>query len=205
MNLFNESVYVVEGFDMVGKNFFVDKFMPEFSLYHANHDLTDETIGRHESWAIGYGVMDFLFQIQETSKIKVVIDRGVSSSFVYKALYEGNLDSNDHILTVVNWYSRNDFFKKSVGHIHVCHYNKASAKRLYEISQSREKNPNEVSAQMDRFSSFDEYWEYYTEAEDLFREVYRKIGITPIVVKSMPRSFVVEIPGEDPITVKVKE
>lgn len=199
MRLFNNNICIVEGFDMVGKSFFMKNFMPEFSIYHANHDLTDQTIGRHNSWAIGYGIIDFLSQTG-IGKTKVVIDRGVGSSYVYKMLYEG---SSDLISEVVKWYSEDEFFKESVGHIHVCHYNRASAKVIYAKSQSREENPNKISAQFDKFLSFDEYWEFYEVAEDLFKSVYEKLGIKPIVVKSFNGGYVINYPDGAQITVEV--
>lgn len=206
-NFFSNPVYVVEGFDMVGKSFFMNYVMSDYKVYHATHDLTDETVGRHNSWTIGYGVMDFLSQVG-TDNLKVVIDRGVSSSFVYKRLYgmdaEVCFPGELTIDRVVDWYSKNEFFKSGVNHIHVCHLRKASARQIFEKSKTREVNPNALSAQMDRFSDFDEYWKTYLKAEELFTEVYDKLDIEPIIVKTYPGGFVINYPNGFETTVRVR-
>ena len=148
--------------------------------------------------------MDFLSQVG-VEGLKVVIDRGVSSSFVYKHLYGMNEVSIEEptVDKVVDWYSKNEFFKSTVNHIHVCHLRKASARQIFEKSKTREINPNALSAQMDRFNDFDEYWETYLKAEELFDEVYDKLGIEPIYVKTYPGGFVIDDLSGSPTTVRV--
>ena len=199
------NIYVVEGFELSGKSTFIDKIMKEFKHYHATHDLTDETIGRKDSWTIGYGVIDFLSQTASKDDL-IAIDRGVFSSYVYEHLY--NQGNRDTINKVVDWYSRNEFFKNTVGHVRVSHYNKSTARRIFELSKSREVNPNTLSSTYDKFSSFEEYWDRYQEAESLFDEVYKKIGVSKnnlLRVKPLVGSFIVETPELEAYTVKIKE
>lgn len=179
--MFDKDIYVVEGFDRVGKTSFMKKELPDFYIYHATHDLTDQTVGRNNSWVIGYGVMDFLQQVHELQEI--VIDRGVFSSYVYQRLYgpKGVLDPR-----VLDYYKNNKFFHEDVGHIYVRHHDVDSAREIYIKSQSREKNPNQLSNKYDQFNTFDDYWKLYSMADALFSEVYSYIGIKPRIFETIP-------------------
>lgn len=179
----DKNLCIIEGFDMVGKTTFIKNFMSDFKYYHPNHDITDCTVGRDHSWTIGYGIIDFFSQVG-TDNIKAVIDRGIASGYVYRRLYHG-IDVLDPIMDVVEWYSYSDFFK-SLCHIHICHYNKDTAREIYEKSQSREANPNAVSAALDKFYNFEAYWDYYCKAEKFYDIVYEMLKIKPIRVASLP-------------------
>ena len=177
---FPNNYYIVEGFDMVGKTRFLAENLSDYKVYYCNHGLSDETVGRHNSWVIGYGVLDFLSQICPEDRI--VINRGVASSYVYKRLYDGHyLDQR-----ILDYYKNNEFFCRKVGHLWIRHHSADTAEQIYGFSQSREKNPNELSAQFDRFNSFSDYWVYYKRAEALFLEVYDKLGIKPRVFETYP-------------------
>lgn len=177
----DKKVFIVEGFDMVGKTTAIKNFLPDYDTYFANHDLTDKVVGRDKSWVIGYGVLDLLSQIHSRD-IKLVINRGVASSYVYSILYDDQSSLDERVL---QWYRHNDFFVNQVGHIYVSHFNEVSARQIYENSLHRETNPNELSAKYDRFNSFEEYWELYQEADRLFNQTYRKLGINPLRIVTL--------------------
>lgn len=183
MSVLDESkrIYILEGMDMVGKTTFAKTSMPGYRIYHADHDLVDRAAGRNYSWIIGYGVLDFLRQTGPLSE-KIVIDRGVFSSYVYPKLYE-----EPEVLSqsVTTWYENDEFFNEEVGHIYVCHSSEESARQIYEESRHRPENPNVLSAAYDTFESFDQYWSTYLRAHELFGEIYGKMWIRPVVVKSV--------------------
>lgn len=170
---------IVEGFEMVGKTTYAQKVVrgltPRAVLYHADHDLTDKTIGRDNSWTIGYGIFDLLSHadLEET----VVIDRHVASSYAYQKLYGGTPLSEE----VIEYYKNNEFFHNSISHIHIQHLDRDNAFAIYQKSQSREKNCNELSNKYDQFESFDQYWERYLRAQEYFLEAYLKLKIVPTV------------------------
>lgn len=165
---------LVEGFDMVGKSTLIKELYPNHSKYHATHDLTDETVGRDNSWTIGYGVVDMLSQMYSNGIPNLVIDRGVISSYVYTKLSGKEFDSK-----IMEYYKNNKFFKENIRHILVVHQDKVSAKLIYDRSQSRTLNPNKISAELDKFDTFGEYWKQYEKAMNLFIEAYSILGISP--------------------------
>lgn len=176
-------VIIVEGFEMVGKTSYAKSlYSPDGTrpiIYHADHDLTDKTIGRNNSWAIGYGIFDLLSHsdIKET----IIIDRHVASSYVYPKLYGLNSELNPEI---VEYYKNSEFFHKSVTHIHIQHESKEEALKIFEKSKTREKNANELSNKYDQFDNFEEYWGRYSKAQEYFLEAYLKLGIHPLVVNT---------------------
>lgn len=173
--------YMIEGFDMVGKTTFLNRYLSDHQIYHCNHDLTDDTIGRENSWTIGYGVIDFLEQV-DTKPCHLVIDRGVFSSYVYSRIYQNRqLDKK-----VLDWYKNNNFFKSSVGHIYLKHHDSSTAEKIFDFAQNREKNPNKLSDKYDQFKSFNDYWIFYSNADLLFKEAYNYIGVRPRVFETFP-------------------
>lgn len=181
-SLHKNKIVIVEGFDMVGKTSAVERFFSDYETYFATHDLTDVTIGRDNSWTIGYGVVDLLSQMKTLPKL--VINRGVVSSAVYSDLY-GTVPSTKVLEKVLDWYACNEFFAKSITHIYVSHFDYHSAKVLFENSQKRQTNPNELSAKLDKFKSFDAYWNTYNKADELFRQYYRRLGIVPQTIETL--------------------
>lgn len=173
------NIKIVEGFDIVGKTTYMNKVHSNSKVYHCNHDLSDITIGRHNSWALGYGIIDFLSQVKINDEI--LIDRGVISSAVYAELYDSPLDSH-----VLEWYAGCEYFKKCIDHIYIRHYDETSARKIYEFAQSRKVNPNPLSAKFDKFTSFENYWSTYRHADQLFLDTYDKLGISPIVLLTYP-------------------
>lgn len=170
---------------MVGKTTFIQNCLTDHVIYHATHDLTDQTIGRKSSWSLGFAILDFLSQsVSQGSEIKVAIDRGIFSSMVYSEIY----DKSPVPEVVVNWYRNNQFFKNNVEVIHVTHDCKESAKEIYQRSLFRVKNSNSISDKYDKFSSFEEYWSAYLRFEEKFLESYRKVGKIPRVVLTLPKS-----------------
>lgn len=182
-------IILLEGMDMVGKSTFVDKKFPNyFTTYECHHQLTDETVGRDNSWTIGYGIVDFLQQMYQDfcnnnlMNCNVVINRGVFSSYVYKKLYNNkNFDSK-----ILDFYKNNEFFKNDIEHIYVRHHNLETAEAIFESSKSREVADTEISRKYDNFNTFSDYWIYYCTADQLFKEVYDYVGIKPHIFETLP-------------------
>lgn len=183
-----KNIVVVEGFEMVGKTTFINNELSHFVNYHATHDLTDKTIGRDNSWTIGYGVFDLLSQIETQANdptksiiyphLAVVIDRGVFSSYVYQKLYgSGELSSE-----VIEYYKNNKFFHDEVSHLYVVPKNATVARQIYEKSASRPENPNALSNKYDQFDSFESYWSAFLKADKLFEEAYQIMNVSPHLV-----------------------
>lgn len=193
----SSKVVVVEGFDMVGKTFFMKEHLSQYKIFHADHELTDATVGRNNSWTIGYGIFDLMSQTGLNVSDPIVIDRCVASSFVYSKLFPDGGVSKESMDQIVDWYSKCKVFKEDVVHVHVCHYNRCTARKIYEASQHREKNPNPLSAELDKYSSFDEYWSAYKLAECWFESVYSQLGIEPVKAKVYPGGYFFEFPGSD--------
>lgn len=170
---------LIEGFDMVGKTTFMKILLPDHKIYHCRHDLSDSTIGRNNSWALGYGIIDFLDQTDGYDS-KVIIDRGVMSSYVYEDIY--NFRSLNP--KIMEWYRNCESFINKIDHIYIRHQSRDTAQTIYESSQSREINPNILSALYDRFDSFDDYWETYLRADQLYKEAYSIIGIKPRIYEN---------------------
>lgn len=182
-----KNTVIVEGFEMVGKSTLIENLLVRdngFVNYHATHDLTDRTIGRNNSWTIGYGVLDFLSQYnREPYKrfdLKVAIDRGVFSSYVYQKLYGPVSDLN---YKIVDWYKRNNFFHEDVTHLYVKPADETVSRMLWDKSRERPENPNFLSNKYDKFSSFEEYWEMFKKADELFKEAYRAMNVKPYEVQ----------------------
>lgn len=187
MSIFVEKpVYIVEGFDILGKTTFIDTVMKSYSKYTASHDVTDSTIGRNNSWAIGYSILDFLSQVPVSSK--VIIDRGIFSSIVYACLYEPYIPISEE---VIKWYLNSEFFNSKVGHIYLTHRDKNTARRIYEIAQKRVRSTNAITDKYDSFSDFEHYWETYLKFDKAYRDAYQMLGVTPYTVKTAPGEFVV--------------
>lgn len=182
------NIILVEGMDMTGKSTFVKRKVPNyFTSYECHHDLTDKTVGRENSWTIGYGIIDFLQQMcsdpcNNLMNCNVVINRGVFSSYVYGRLYQNNLLDE----TVIDFYKNNDFFKYDIDHVYVRHHSLDTAERIFESSKTREVADTEISRKYDKFNSFRDYWVYYNMADQLFKEVYDKVGIKPHIFETLP-------------------
>lgn len=170
-----KKIIILEGFDMVGKSTYANEFL-KVRTYYPNHDITDVTIGRNNSWAIGYSVLDFLSQIDVRDE-HIVINRGVFSSYVYSKLYGHSEDELPE--AVIDYYRNSQFFKDNVSVIYFQHFSRSSAKVIYESSMSRQKSFNELTAKLDQFSDFDQYWRAYSKASELFIESFNLIGVTP--------------------------
>lgn len=200
----DKPVYVIEGFEMVGKSTFAKVFLPEYKLYHADHDLTDAVIGRHNSWTIGYGVMNFLSHTLNAYTDKFVIDRGVASSIVYPALFNQEQTLSPE---VIRWYRTDPFYRDYVGHLLFYHKSKETAKVIWDRAKSRPASINELSRQYDSFSDFEDYWTKYQEAQSLFEGAYRALGVEPIKVEVEDGLFriVEEFRLPENATIKVTE
>lgn len=175
-----KDVAIIEGFDMVGKTTAVRYLFPNALPYFANHTLTDETIGRDDSWVLGYSLLSLLQRYRLVAS-PLVINRGPASGVVYSLLYRGK---NPHLDKVVDYYSKWNYFTHKISHLHVRHHDKESAKILFEKSQSRTV-VNDLDKVFDSFSSFEDYWEMYLLAEKYYKETYQRLNITPTIIESI--------------------
>lgn len=173
-------IRIVEGFEKVGKTSFARHVCEEIGgrIWHPTHDLIDQTIGRQDSWTLGYAVLDYIIQIPQ--EYPVIIDRHVVSSYVYTYYY------NKKILDpkIADFYKNNAFYKECVTHYHVQHRDKSTAEEIFNSSKSREANPNRLSAQYDKFSTFEDYWNQYKLFQELFLETYQRLEIYPTIVET---------------------
>lgn len=187
-HIYSDHIIVIEGMDMVGKSTFVEKNFPTYNVYECRHQLTDDTVGRNNSWTIGYGVIDYLEQLMTSPdspnlmNLLTVINRGVFSSYVYGRLY------NNIVLDpeIIEWYKNNDFFKNTVDHIYVKHHNLETAQIIFDKSQERQQADNPLSRKFDKFNTFSDYWIRYNQANQLFKEIYEFIGIKPRIFETLP-------------------
>lgn len=184
-----KKIIVLEGFDMTGKSTFAEKILllsdpyHKYKIYNPHHNLTDATIGRHNSWAIGYSIFDFLSQMNlDATDTHIIINRGVFSSYVYSEL---NGSAKDKLpAEVVDWYRNSQFFKDNVDVLFFQHFSEATAKEIYDASQDREENPNKLSRQLDTFDGFSQYWDTYRRANELFLESFELVGVSPIFLRT---------------------
>ena len=49
MKDYKNNIYIVEGFDGVGKDYYVEHNFPDKDFYRPNHELFDQFLGRQES------------------------------------------------------------------------------------------------------------------------------------------------------------
>lgn len=185
-----KDIIIVEGFDMVGKTKFAKQEFSEYSHYYANHDLTDITVGRNNSWTIGYGIIDFLSQVHKSGQ-KILINRGICSSIVYESIY----NKTDLNRSIVDYYRNNQFFHDNIDIVYVRHNTRTCAEYIYEMSKSRERNKNELSDQYDKFKDFNDYWNTYRLFDHKFHESFSMINFDPIVVLTKAGCW--EILGRD--------
>lgn len=165
-------IYIIEGFDGVGKDWYVHKMLSDKEFYRPNHDLFDKFIGRQESWVIGASIFDFLSRISKTS-VEVVINRCIASSLVYSEMYNGKLHLHPNLNKLIEFYKNNKHFQQA-NHLHICHSDMASARKIYECVNKRPDND-----EYDVFDGFSEYWKNYCYAETLFAKYYKLLGIKP--------------------------
>lgn len=186
-----ESICIVEGFDMVGKSLYVSRFMSKYKQYTPNHDLTDMTVGRGKSWVIGYGIIDFLSQVHDDNNSNVVINRGICSSIVYGDIYENGEVGPE----TISYYKNSKFFHENVDILYFCHSSKNIAEIIYNKSQSRSVNPNEISAKYDKFKSFEDYWKTYCEFDEAFRRSFDLLNIKPYCIQTLLNKYEVYDPS----------
>lgn len=175
MKDYKNNIYIVEGFDGVGKDYYVEHNFPDKDFYRPNHELFDQFLGRQESWVIGCSIFDFLSRLDRT-KVEVVINRSIASSLVYSELYNGRLHIHPKLDKLIEFYKNNRHFQEA-NHIHICHADMASARKIYQMTTQRPDNE-----EYDIFDGFDEYWKRYSLAETMFSKYYRMLGIKPTYI-----------------------
>lgn len=171
---------IVEGFDCVGKDTYVAKTFRDMLVYRPDYNLFDSFFTRNDAWVIGYSIFDYLSQTN-TSSDSIVLNRGIASSLVYAKLY--NIDSQilkeTNLLELLKWWKSNRVFKDSTI-IHIYHSSKESAEILYNSMVS-----SRVMEDLDKFESFDDYWRMYLKAEELYKDAYHLLGVTPVMIPSV--------------------
>lgn len=170
------NIYIVEGFDGVGKDYYISKNLADKSFYRPNYDVYDRFFGRQDSWCIGFSIFDFLSKFTKT-KNEVVINRCIASSLVYSELYNGKLHLHPDLNKLIDFYKKNKHFQEA-NHIHISHKDYDTALCMYEELSRRD-----FKEELDNFEGFAEYWKRYCEAESLYSKYYRILGITPTYIQ----------------------
>ena len=193
-----KNICIVEGFDMVGKDTFIKTAFSDYKVWNPDFKPIDDALGRDKAWTIGLGVVDFLSKTYNGTD-KIAINRGAASSYAYSVCRDDQ-DTIDN--RVVEWYKNNEFYHNQVDHLLLRFSDIEVAKELYYESKLRRDVFNEVSAKLDKFDTFNEYWSEYIRHLEKFDEYYDKVGTQyiPVVVsrnmfciKEPSHSYVVEV------------
>ena len=181
---FNKNIYVVEGFDMVGKTSFIKKYMSRYNYYRPTYEMYDISVGRKDSWLASCTVIDYLKNMEKPTK--TVIDRGLFSGQVYSRIYNNKFLDNK----ILDFFKKDNYFCKEVGHVYLRHRDVNTAREIFESAKKREVENNEITKSLDNFRTFDYYWTYYTNADLMFNDMYKQFGIEP-------RVFEIDIQNND--------
>jgi len=171
----SKNIYLIEGFSMVGRSTFIDTAFPASPMYTWNNNHVDELNNRNE-WNVEYGIIDFLEQVgvrRVANSTGLVLNRGVFSSYVYNYLYSRSRPFDERILES---YKNNKFFHNDIGHIYVRHSDQGLAEEMF----------NKAHEQYPEFKSFSDYWIMYNYADQCYRDIYKKLGITPEIYETIP-------------------
>ena len=168
----HNSIYIIEGYDGVGKDYYVKNNLSEKDFYRPNHELLDKFISRNDSYLVGFSIFDFLSRIRKTG-VEVIINRCIASSLVYSELYNGRLHLHPNLDELIEFYKNNRHFQEA-NHIHVCHSSMESARKIYNLMSNRSDNE-----ELDEFDGFLDYWKCYCNAELAFSKYYKMLGIKP--------------------------
>lgn len=169
-------IVIYEGFDMVGKTYLLNKLMNSNDdvvdvKYKPNWNImNDKVVSRGNRHIVGLAVIELFSDILNTSgrNLRLIIDRGLPSSVVYKSLYNQKSDyDEDELIKAFNLSV--DGSKVLI--IHKNHKSKEDALKFYENAVS----DNDHNDDYDVFGSFDDYYEKYLLAEELYNKIYNKL------------------------------
>lgn len=161
------NVFVVEGYEMVGKSEFISSYLDEALTYRPSYEdinLNNYVPGNSRS-LLGLTVMDFLSQNPEIFKRDLVLDRGLLSGILYAQLYPENGTSiEEEMNNFVELYR-----KMNSKIIYLYHDNKDLAYQMFESSKTRATNDSAFDP-----NTFEEYWDTYVNADKLSRKYLDK-------------------------------
>jgi hypothetical protein len=167
-------IIVVEGFDLVGKDYTIahNKELASHKFYKPDYSIFDKMLSRNDAWVVGYAIIDYLSKTKD-NKDPVCFNRFIATSLVYSEIYGGTLHSIKNLREIYSWYNQESLNKKGfdIEIFHIGHANMESARKLLIESERRE-----ITEDFDKFDSFESYWEMYTDAEKLFRKYYDLLG-----------------------------
>lgn len=173
-------ILIFEGFDLVGKTTYAKTLVN--NIYRPDYSVFDKYYSRNLAFMFGYAQADIWSYCKNTSieiPEEIAIDRGLFSSYVYSRIYRDTYPRL-HEDIVISYLMKliNSFDQVEVYNVN--HKNKTSAREIYDYNQFHQSSHNE---QYDYFLTFEEYFERYLKARDLFEEIYY------IVRGRLPRSY----------------
>lgn len=185
---FNKDIYVVEGFDLVGKGAFIEKYMDKFMIYQADNN---KAINDTNRWVADLSVLNFLEQMYKSRlaarlQPRVILDSSILSSQVNLRIFQNKMPDQN----ILKQFKEYKYFTEEVGHIYLKHKSIENARIIFDKYKSIP-NPNEATKKsLDKFKTFDAYWLFYSSAEQMYARFYQDLGI-------MPRIFEIDIDSND--------
>lgn len=165
---------MVDGFDMTGKSALISKvkkYYPYDVTYKVDYDNEYHDINKvTESYLIGKSQISLLKQISDikdkTPKmLSVLYDRGYPSSVVYSRLLDNDLeDSMKEYRGILKSIPEVNMY-------YLSHSSKKSAKLIYESC----KDTKEHSDKLDKFDTFEMYWDSYKIFDKEYLNVYHEL------------------------------
>lgn len=179
-------VIVFEGFEMTGKSYLAKLVNSEFNsiLYRPDWEqaMVDEVVSRGNRYIAGLVVVDFWKSVHEHDKKsvqpKLLIDRWMTSSYVYQVRY----DQKSDVVSLDKFVQAYSLVAKGLDIviIHKQHSSREEAQKLYELSR-RSSDHSDI---YDKFDNFNEYYRAYSKFNDTYQEFYNTYCKFPVYVVS---------------------
>jgi hypothetical protein len=176
----NEMIFAVEGFDAVGKSYFIknSNLFQSFRLNVAEKRMNIDTI----TWTPSFKRIDYsncfipsltFFQLFEKNLISfkkkqgIIVDRCLISSIIYDKLKnQVNINELNPSLNEFKDMVKDIYKKNNVFNIYINHKDKDTAQILFNNMLLKD-NRNSY----DQFGSFESYWEEY----QMFDQEYKRL------------------------------
>lgn len=162
---------IVEGFDLTGKSYFIEKFskLYGYKLWEPKYstEINNRVIPYDDRYSLGVGLIDLVESRIVDSR--VIVNRGLISGVVYNNMY------HQGISTMVNKefydYATSKYSNPDLIHtIYITHTDERDAEVLYNNSKKRSGNES-----YDRFDSFEEYMEFFRMFDQEFSLTLKSI------------------------------
>lgn len=161
-------IVCVDGFDMVGKSKVIENLRLEGNkVLTVDYEKLYQSVDKvSESYLVGLSWMDFYSKLESKDRksIKLVLDRSIPSSYAYSKFYNLKRVSLGSYVNLVNSLNPDD-----IRFIYVKHSSKDSARVSYDHAQ---KDTNHQDP-LDKFGSFEKYWDTYLKMDKLYSEYYK--------------------------------